>query len=304
MKRERKTKSVSKCLSPKKLRFKNLDDDEDRLSISTKKFQLKQRAAKSIGKKTGKNPSLKLSLRKAKESVELTDKVESNKKKINTNRTNNEKAMNIIKKGKHNVSYSFSNTLESFNKKNKKKRIDTINDNSNYNFKNDNTLINTNSSINNNINNTSINNIKFKSKKHKKNSNIRITNTSIKKKKRNNQILSNIPNVAMRVNNFYNNNIKKNKGISHMRRHNKNRENNKSNIDNLKLNLKQEENNEQNNTNLRNRFLSPDVTRLSNRSKQKKSFLYDNPNHNNSNLNMKNNYFYKRMKAMKKWEAL
>jgi hypothetical protein len=46
VKRERKTKSVSKCLSPKKLRFKNLDDDEDRLSISTKKFQLKQRAAK------------------------------------------------------------------------------------------------------------------------------------------------------------------------------------------------------------------------------------------------------------------
>ena len=302
VKRERTTKSVSKCLSPRKLRFKNLDDDEDKLSISRKNIMSKHRVAKSIGKKTEKNSSLKLSLKKAKESVELTDKVESNKKKINTNRANNEKVVNIIKKGKHSVSYSFCNTLESFNKKNKKKRIDTINNSSNYNIKNDNTLINTNSSINNNINNTSNNNnnnnITFRSKKHKKNSNIRITNTSVKKKKRNNQILGNMPNMAMGVNNFYNNNhIKKSKGISHMKRHNKNRDNNKSNISNFKLNMKQEENNEQNTTNLRNRFLSPDVTRLSNRSKQKKSFLYDNPNHNNSNLNMKNNYFYKKMNS-------
>ena len=300
VKRERTTKSVSKCISPKKLRFKNLDDDEDKLSISRKNINSKHRAAKSIGKKTGKNPSLKLSLKKAKESVELTDKVESNKKKINTIKTNNEKAMNIIKKGKHSVSYSFSNTLESFNKKNKKKRLDTINNSSNYNIKNDNTMVNTNISINNNINNTSINNNNktVRSKKHKKNSNIRITNTSVKKKKRNNHIMGNIQNVAMRVNNFYNNNTKKSKGISQMKRHNKNRDNNKSNISNLNLNLKQEENNEPNNTNLRNRFLSPDVTRLSNRSKQKKSFLYDNPNHNNSNLNMKNNYFYKKMNSI------
>ena len=302
VKRERTTKSVGKCLSPRKLRFKNLDDDDDKLSISRKDIKLKHRATKSIGKKTEKNLNLKLSLKKVKESVDLTNKVESKKNKINSNKENNENVINIIKKGKHSVSYSFSNTLENFNKKNKKKRLDTINNSSNYNFKNDNTMVNANSLINNNINNISINNnnsnnITFKSKKHKKNSNIRITNTSVKKKKRNNQVMGNIPNMAMRVNNFYNNNPKKSKGISNMKRHNKNRENNKSNISGLKMNLK-EVNNEKNNTNIRNRFLSPDVTRLSNRSKQKNSFLYDNPNHNNSNINISNNYFYKKMNSI------
>jgi len=143
VKRERTTKSVSKCLSPKKLRFKNLDDDDDKLNISRKDIQLKHRATKSIGKKTGNNKSLRLSLKNTKESVDLTNKIESNKKKISTTRTNNEKVINITKKGKHSGSYSFSNTLESFNKKNKKTRFDN-NNNSNYNLKNDNTLINTN----------------------------------------------------------------------------------------------------------------------------------------------------------------
>ena len=262
-------------LSPKKLKLKNIEDDDDQLSPNKNEIKVKHRATQSTERNNFRNNSfLKFDSKENKDKSKLKDKNESLKKKLIPAKTSNEVLINITKKNKPNV--SFSNTLENFNTKQTLKR------------KNENNL--DNSSMN-NINNSNI--LNNSTMAFKNNNNIRFINSSIKRKKKNNQMVGTIPNIAMRVNKFYNNN--KYKRISNMKQrlnNNNNNDLNKENSKNKKMFKKKEIKNEQNNPNSikRNRYFSPNLVSKFNNSKSKNSFLYE-----SNNLNTSENYFYKRM---------
>ena len=270
-------KRRSNYLSPKKLKLKNIEDDEVQLSPNKNEIKVKHRTTQSIERNNFRNNSfLKFDSKENRDKSKLKDKNESLKKKLIPAKTSNEILMNISKNNKPNV--SFSNILENFNTKKSLKRKNENNlDNSSMNNINNSNILN-NSTINNNS-------IAFK------NNNIRFINSSIKRKKKNNQMAGSIPNIAMRVNKFYNNN--KYKRISNIKqRSNNNNDLNKENSKNKKIFKKKEIKNEQNNPNnfQRNRYFSPNLISNFNNSKSKNSFLYE-----NNNLNTSENYFYKRM---------
>jgi len=265
-------------LSPKKLKLKNIEDDDDQLSPNKNEIKVKHRATQSIERNNFRNNSfLKFDSKENREKSKLKDKNESLKKKLIPAKTSNEVLINITKKNKPNV--SFTNTLENFNTKQTLKRKNENNlDNSSMNNINNSNILN-NSTINNNS-------MAFK------NNNIRFINSSIKRKKKNNQMVGSIPNIAMRVNKFYNNNKYKRISNVKQRLNNNNNDLNKENSKNKKMFKKKEIKNEQNNPNnlQRNRYFSPNLVSKFNNSKSKNSFLYE-----SNNLNTSENYFYKRM---------
>ena len=269
-------------LSPKKLKIKHIDDDEDQLSPSKNEIKVKHRATQSIEKNNFRNNSfLKFDSKETREKSKLKDKNESLKKKLIPTKTSNEILINITKKNKQNA--SFYNTLENFNNKQSLNRKSDINnlDNSSMN--------NINNTINNILNNSSINNNSMAFK----NNNIRFINSSVKRQKKNNKMAGSIPNIAMRVNKFYNNNKYRRISNKKQRSNNKN-DLNKENSKNKKISKKKENKNDHiiSNNFQRNRYFSPSLTNKFISSKTKNSFLYEN---NNSNLNTSENYFYKRM---------
>ena len=304
-------KRSNKYLSPKKLKSKLIDEENNNIK---NEIQVKQRVAQSIGKNILKNTILNFDSKEIKDIKnykDLTSKNDNKKKKFFPNKTGNETLINITKKNKMNT--SFHNALDNFNKTKKKKKKDRKSNLSNINISTNNinntSINNINNSISINLNYSTFNNNNKNIKNNKNNphSNIKDkqrinannnnNNNSNNNNNKNNPV--SIPNIAKRVNKFYNN-TKKRRGISTVKqRQNKNKDEKKTNILNYKKNVNQlmkDINDDKNNTRIeqRDRFFSPIVIRQSNNSKAKNSFHYDKNNYIN-NLNASENMFYKRI---------
>ena len=272
-------KRYNNFFSPQKLR----NNDERNLSVSRKDLLKRKRISQSIGKDLNKNSFFIDDNKEEKENKELTIKNENKKRKIFQMRTCKENLNSINRRNKMNLS-SLNNTIENIDKKKKKIKLNINN--------------NTNNTTNTNIHNKSISNINNSIvDSNTSNSQININNINNPPVKEKNKIqtMSSIPNIAKRVNKFYNN-TKKPRGISNIKNkfNNKKNNNSKMNISNYKNNFNEMmqdiRNEDKSKPSKRNRFFSPIGARKAS-VKAKNSFqLNDNSFNNNSE-----NLFYKRM---------
>ena len=266
-------KRINKFFSPNK----NLRIDEE-ISSNAKKILYRTKLTKSLEKNLAKNAYFNNEM---KNSQEIENKTENNKKKINEHKTCITTLNNLTKKNKMIISSSNS-TAKNVNKKLKRIKF----------YNNDNTFTNnSNYNINNNSNNSEIN-LKSKNKlNNKKKNNI------LKKDEKNIENISSISNIAKRVNKYYNNS-QKFREISNIKRQinskNKNK-NDKKNILNYKNNfnkfLNEIDNDENPKIQKRNRFFSPIVKSRENINKKDISKLNDDSFNNSENI------FYKRLNS-------